>query len=58
MSKNPEDRIAKLEAQVTQLLGELQVHDKAIKQLKREIRKLHHERDTLEGDVQRLKRDV
>jgi chromosome segregation ATPase len=58
MSKNPEDRIATLEGQVTELLGRLEVHDKAIKQLKRELRKLHHERDTIEGDVQRLKRDV
>ena len=58
MSKNPEDRIAKLEAQVTELLDQLQAHDKALKQLKREIRKLHHERDTLEGEVQQLKRDV
>ena len=58
MSKNPEDRIARLEAQVSELLEKWQVHDKAIKQLKREARQLHRDRDTLEGDVQRLKRDV
>ena len=58
MGKSLEERVTKLEAQMAELLTHVQSDSKAVRKLQREVRKLNDGRETLESDVEGLKRDV
>ena len=58
MGKTLEERVARLEAHVSELLTTVQADGKDIKKLKRELKRLSEDRDRLEREVRLLKRDI
>ena len=58
MGKTLDDRVAKLEGQVAELLTYLQTDTKDMKKLKKELRSLKDEHEKLEHEVRLLRREV
>jgi peptidoglycan hydrolase CwlO-like protein len=58
MGKTTEERLAKLEATVADLVTNAQADGKDIKKLKKEVKALERECQRLENDVRLLRREI